>query len=95
MANARVTLAIDPTFAADLSNTGASVTDGKRKISLEIVDTEHVLEIAVYYNVGADGTKNLVFTVTAGIISIDKVKAFEVPVCAEGGKWNKVTLKNL
>ena len=95
MANARVTLAIDPTFAADLSNTGASVTNGKRKISLEIVDTEHVLERAVYYNVGADGTKNLVFTVTAGIISIDKVKAFEVPVCAEGGKWNKVTLKNL
>ena len=95
MANARVTLAIDPTFAADLSNTGASVTDGKRKLSLEVVDTDHVLERAVYYNVGDDETKNLVFTVTAGIISLDKVKAFDVPVRVEGGKWNKVTLKNL
>ena len=95
MANARVTLAIDQDFASDLSNTGASVTDGKRKISLETVDTDHVLERAVYYNVGADGTKNLVFTVTTGIISIDKVKTFEVPVSVEGGKWNKVTLKTL
>ena len=95
MANARVTLAIDPVFAAELSNTGASVTDGKRKISLEVVDTDHVLDRAVYYNVGTDGTKDLLFTVTTGIISLDKVKAFDVPVCAEGGKWNKVTLKNL
>ena len=95
MANARVTLAIDPVFASDLANTGASVTDGKRKISLDVVDTDHLLERSVYYNVGADGTKNLVFTVTAGIISLDKVKAFDVPVRVEGGKWNKVTLKNL
>ena len=94
MANARVTLAIDPAFAPDLANTGASVTDGRRKISLEIVNTEHALERAVYYNVGSDGMKNLVFTVTTGVISIDKVKTFEVPVHAEGGKWNKVTLKN-
>lgn len=95
MVNARVTLAIDQDFASDLLNTGASVTDGKRKLSLEVVDTDHVLERAVYYNVGDDETKNLVFTVTAGIISLDKVKAFDVPVRVEGGKWNKVTLKNL
>lgn len=92
MANARITLAIDPVFAADLVNAGASVTDGKRKISLDVVDTEHILERSVYYNVDATGTKDLIFTVTAGILSIDKVKTFDVPVRAEGGKWNKVTL---
>lgn len=94
MANARVTLAIAPEFAAEIVNTGASVTDGSRKIAVESIDTQHLLERAFYYNVDDNGKKELVFTVTTGITSIDKVKTFEIPVTVVGGEWNKITLKN-
>lgn len=94
MANARVTLALDPSFAAEIvdSKAGASVTDGRRKISLETVDVQHLPERSVYFNVGEDNTLTVTFTVTMGIVATQELKSFELSVDLEGGQWNKITL---
>lgn len=93
MANARVTLAYDDTFISYFEFPGASVTNGVRKLAVPELTGEHSLEKAFYYNVSSEGSMDIVFTVTAGVITTQEIFSYEVACEVKGGRWNKIDLK--